>query len=126
MNEQTAKAADDQTLERPAATTAGNRGKLSDYLAHVENGDKAVSNQDFATAITEFQAAALMRPNMFHPQMMLGKILYQQGMPGEAIDFLHRAHEMQPNNVIVMLHIAEMLTLIGEREGAQGVLCDAL
>lgn len=122
MTEQTPETDD----KAAAPSTAGNQGKLSDYLAHVEKADKARDAKDFATAITEYQAAALMRPNMFHPQMMLGKILYQQGMTNDAIGFLQRAHEMQPNNVMLLLHIAELLSLMGDNDAAQGVLCDAL
>ncbi|MBV6632161.1 MAG: tetratricopeptide repeat protein [Alphaproteobacteria bacterium] len=124
MNEEAVKSEEQEAA--PAPSTAANRGKLSDYLAHVERGDKARDEQDFATAIAEYQAAALLRPNMFHPQMMMGKILYQQGLPGEAIGYLQNAHQMQPTNVILLLHIAEMLALMGDNEAAQGVVCDAL
>jgi len=99
---------------------------LDAYLKHTGKADKALEDKDMATAIMEFEAALLLRPNMFQPYLMLGQIMQQSGNMHEALRNYEQANRLQPNNSSVLVSIAEIMFELGDRVSAKGIACDAI
>ncbi|MEO0393597.1 MAG: tetratricopeptide repeat protein [Pseudomonadota bacterium] len=95
-------------------------------MEHLEKAQKASEEGDNARAIVDYEAAVMLRPNMFHPHMMLGKIMLNGNQTAEALKHFSRAHELQPENLHVLNGIAEVMLRLGDVEAAKGIACEAI
>lgn len=114
------KSSDDLPTMQPEGTV------LEAYMQHVKNAEDATEVGDVARAVIEYEAAVMMRPNMFQPHMMLGELMIQRGDNGEAFRHFSKAYELQPENVYVLINLAELMVRFGEIEQAKGIVCDAI
>ena len=117
----------EQVLDNKNLPTMQHEGsKLDAYVEHLEKAQKAGEAGDNARAIVEYEAAIMMRPNMFHPHLMLGQMMFNNGSNGEALKHFTKAYSLQPDNLEVLNHLAELMVRFGDTEGAKGIACEAI
>ncbi len=63
-------------------------------------------SHDYADAITTFQRARALKPDLFVPNLFLGIDYVRTGQPRSAVSFLLRAEQLQPNDPQVQLALA--------------------
>jgi len=69
---------------------------------------------EYPTAIREFRTALQDNPRLFVPNLFLGLDLLQVEKPQEAVAYLQRAHDLNPQDVNAVLGLGQAYTNLGD------------
>jgi Flp pilus assembly protein TadD len=121
--------------------------KLAEFARRVVNGEKAVdvfdlddgfidgvlhrAHQFYAAgqydeAAVLLRGAAVLDSGRMYPRLLLGDILLRDNAFEEAVEHLGRAHEVDPDNAVVMSKLGEAYLRLGQEERAMELLSRAV
>jgi serine/threonine-protein kinase len=107
----------DRAPQRLASANAAAQ-RANDIDPNLPDGHRARGNyyywcqRNYELALSEFNLAALGRPNDPQTIESIGYVLRRQGRWQEAIDALHRATSMEPENHDTIISLASTLSLV--------------
>ena len=97
----------------------GCSSKSSNVNAYIASGEDHFLSGDYASAEIEYLNAVKLDNESSHAFARLGEIYFDQGRPRHAAPYLHRANQLDPDNIEVAYRLALLYLATGDRETAK-------
>lgn len=98
----------------------------ANYKSAMSVADHARKEGDFGTAATFYKRASQFGPSEVSPLIALADMMWQMKNARQSADVLERAHEIAPDNDVILRNLGRAYVTLGEAEKAQKAYLAAL